>query len=191
MRWPTVLRALGVAIPLVLVTPALAAPDLGPPMSRGVYVAKGACPFEGCDISVAWRAEHPDRLYAAPGSDAVVAGVRKGERVKVLATEYHAHPRRGVVTATVEPFAKGDVIWTLGPEGEGYTSVWRSGEFLTLPPEAPGMEGDVPVAWDPEPEISDIWWVQVQTPKGKVGWLKDPAGYACMDSLGGDEACGP
>lgn len=175
---------------MFVILAALLALAAGPPLTDGVYIDRDACPFEGCDTSLPWRAQFATPLYAAPGSGTVLAKVRKGERVKVLQTEYHAHPRRGVVQNTVEPFAKGDVIWTLTPQGEGYTSVWRRGDILTLPPEEAGREGDVQVAWDPEPEVSDIWWVQVRTARGKVGWLKDPAAFACMDSLGGDRDCG-
>jgi hypothetical protein len=164
----------------------------GPPTVNGVYVQKNACPFEGCDTSTPWRALRGVQLYALPGSAKVVGRLAPGARARVLTSEYHAHPRRGGVGVTADPFVKGDVIWTLVPEGEGYVSVWRRGEILDLPPQAPGMEGDPGVVWDKAPAAQDLWWVKVRGPKGLVGWVRDPTGddFACMDSLGGDRGCG-
>ncbi|WP_304218631.1 hypothetical protein [Phenylobacterium aquaticum] len=167
--------------------PAQAAPA-GPPTTNGVYVAKGACPFEGCSFATYWRATARVAVYAGPGSKTVLGWIAPGEEVQALAGQYHLTPRRGVVRAGIGRFRKGEVIWLLEPQGEGVFTVWRRGHRLDwIMPDA-----DYHVAWDRVPPSvpPDVWWVKVRRAQGPDGWLRDPTqSFECLDQLSGDQGC--
>ncbi len=169
---------------------AAATPDVGPPTVNGVFAQPDVCPGEGCDTTMWWRAKASVPLYKAPGSPRIIGYAKPGDRAAVRETLYWSHPQRGVVLIDAPPFKQGDVIYALIPEGEGYTTVWRRGEQLTLPPDDElDSKGRQVVQWNEAPRPDDIWWVKVRTSHGLTGWLKDPEAFACMGKLAGDENC--
>lgn len=169
---------------------AAATPDAGPPLRNGVYVEQGACPGESCDTSLWWRSTAAQPLYKAPGSSKVIGYVHKGDRAAVLDTEYWTQPMRGVVLRKADPFQAGDVLYTLVPEGEGYMSVWRRGEILTLAPdEEYPPAGEPVVKWDEAPRPDDVWWVKLRTSRRVIGWVPSAEHFECVNKLAGDANC--
>lgn len=191
---PTLPRrsALAVALLLALAAPArAAAPPAGPPTTHGIYVAQGACPFEGCSFASYWRATARVAVYAAPGSTSVRGWIAPGEDVRALAGQYWLTPLRGVVRKPTGRFRKGEVVWRLEPQGEGVFTVWRRGAPLdwTIPDDDSGA-----VAWDRLAKSAppDVWWVRVRRANGAEGWLRDPVrSFECLDQLSGDQGCRP
>lgn len=158
-----------------------------PPTVDGVYVARGACPGEGCTFGH-WRATKPTPVYDAIGaSPRVVATLAPGERIEAVTGEVHLKPVRGVVRRDSGELKAGDVIYQLDYQGEGQSNVWRRGQILTWSDEG-GDPASSDVAWDPGDTAAD-WWVSVRRADGSRGWLRNPDSFACSDSLSGDEGC--
>lgn len=101
-------------------------------MVDGVYIAKSACPGEGCYLQGRIRAYEAVNRHDKAGKGAAVAGqIAAGEWVEILATEDHLVPTRGVVTEARGRYAVGDVIYLLSSPGEGCADAWSKGVFTS------------------------------------------------------------
>jgi hypothetical protein len=85
-----------------------------------------------------------------------------------------------------QDLAKGEIVYRLGYEGEGYYTIWRREGLGMLDPETL-------VAWGPEvlPAAgADTLglWAQVRREGGQVGWVLEPR-FECMGHLAGDAMC--
>ncbi|MFT3725362.1 MAG: hypothetical protein QM773_17470 [Hyphomonadaceae bacterium] len=121
-----------------------------PPTVGGVFVDKGACPGEGCHFG-RMQAEKALDLYDAPGPAAKVIGqVAADEWMDTLTTEDRFAPVRGVVRKGGENFKAGDVVYRLGYEGEGCSTVWDKGQLKSwcdMGEQTPGDPGEL-IDWD-------------------------------------------
>jgi hypothetical protein len=106
-------------------------------------------------------------------SSRLVGVIAAHECVQPDGVSIRSAPRRGVVLETTDAFTAGDVIYELAYQGEGYTSVWRRGEFSEI------SWDDVVVRWDAPPESDDprlgLWTHYVRS-DGSSGWSRDGQG---------------
>jgi hypothetical protein len=158
-----------------------------PPMKHGVYIAKGACPGEGCTYDYIWRATERAPLFASKAGGKPKGWIKPGEALEPV---YGEVQMRGVVKKRSDPFVPGDEIYLLDPLGEGESEIWSHGRVAAW--EVPLSEEGV-IAWDKplETALKMVWWVQVKRSDGSRGWLRDPRGFECSDQFGGDSDCKP
>jgi hypothetical protein len=138
------------------------------------YIDKGACPFECCTYRE-WAAKEVIALVDQPNGKKVVAQLHKGEKVQGVTGEVHSTPLRMVATYNT-PDGKvktGDVIYVLHYIGEGAWKAWHNGELVDL--ENLPDKGPFPHA---------IWWVQIKTASGVVGWAISHGNFSNQDSCG-------
>ncbi len=161
-----------------------------PPMTHGVYVAKGACPGEGCTYDYIWRATERQPLYASKSGGKPKGWIKPGEALEPVYGEVQVTPVRGVVKKRSDPFVPGDEIYLLDPLGEGVSEIWSHGRIVDW--EVPLPKEGV-VVWDKplESALKMVWWVQVKRSDGSKGWLRNPRGFECSDQFGGDSDCKP
>lgn len=188
--------------PAEAVTPAVASSDqaaaipTAPPTVEGVYVAKGACPGEGCYLSGKIRAYEAADLYDKPGAGAAVVGkVVTGEWVEIVNREVHLIPMRGVVREGRKHFATGDVVYLLTSQGEGCFDTWSKGVVGSwCDPDASGSPAeDEAIDFDAaaEPPDSAGLWVEVTRQAGPGGWLHGVDDFACIGLQDRDADCPP
>lgn len=170
-KWAT--RAEGPALPWrrALTHPKLAA-DVPPPKDLyvGSYEMTSDCPEKGCAFrAVRYRTATP--LHAEPDTRSrIVTTAQAGECAQQTGVDrLVSAPRRGVVLETLGPFVAGDVIYLTNAEGEGISTVWRRGAYLSL------EDDSVVVRWDAardDPRAG--YWVEVKRANGETGWARNP-----------------
>ncbi len=173
------------------------AADPGPPTVNGLYIAKDACPGEGCYLTGRIRAYEPADLYDKAGAGAVITGkIAAGEWVEIVTAEDHVRPLRGVVREGRKHFATGEVVYLLSSQGEGCHDVWSKGAIGSwCDPNAVGdpeqdevIDLDVPPG--PRAEGAALW-VKVKTGNGAEGWLREVGAFACTGFQDRDADCPP
>ena len=154
-----------------LTQPKLAA-DVPPPkdLYEGSYEMTSDCSEKGCAYaSVRYAAATP--LYAQRDARSrVVATVPAGECAQQTGKDaLLSAPTRGVVLETAAGLDAGDVIYLTAYEGEGYSTIWRRGQYVSLEPDS------VVVRWDARPtDPREGYWVEVKRANGQTGWARDP-----------------
>jgi hypothetical protein len=196
------------AAPALSATPnsIAAAPPSGdaPPLQNGFYAARGACPFEGCDLRQ-WKTLVSTQLRAEPSvSAAVVATVPAGEWVRAAESVSLLRPLRGVVVSDVGNLKTGDVIYQLDGQGEGFFSVWRRGEILDWVDNGSRDETDphivAGVRWDStfderaaradaDKAAGAGWWVRIARANGQSGWTRPGDNFDCTGVIDQSEEC--
>lgn len=176
-------------------TPAKPVADIPPPLTHGVFVDKGACPGEACGLSGKLQWTQPVPVYDRPSPKArKIGSLRANEWADVVEREFHFPPLRGVV---VEPnsqaneLAKGDVVYIIGYQGEGWVELWRSGQRLGWA-ESDIEPGLAEIAWDPVPQNrpEPVMWLKIKRTKGTTGWVNDLTGVRCAGMIR-DDGCPP
>ncbi len=159
--------------------PLAAAPDL--------YIARPACPGEGCRWGV-WTARRNIGLFRAPGARGLSGRLQRGERVAVLAAEHHVLPVRGQVTAPFNDLRLGETVWLMNPLSEGTSNIWIRGRILNDPRSdcrpQPGCSTALRFPRDAAP---GVFWVRVQRRDGEVGWTNTADAFTGTDELSGPE----
>lgn len=178
-----------------------------PPAGReppGVYVDRGACPFECCTYGT-WRADSAVTLRDAPSLGSAEAGlVPKGTVVTGVTGEVHVRPGRFVLQrgargyrvsrtgppAPADSFAAGDTLGVYTYRGEGAWKVRKWGtdaELVELMLAEPGTGCESSNACDGRflEKPQSTWWVQIRTPQGLTGWTTNVAAFAGKDACGG------
>jgi len=158
-----------------------ASPDSPERKPPSVYIAKGACPFEGC-VYRDWIARRALTVYDRPNGAGIVDKVRKGERVHAITGEVHCrpvrvvarrdHPEPGSYEPTSPRIRKGQVYYLLHHLGEGTWQVWFRGAVTVVE----GLEPNV------QPPRT-TWWAKVKTPRGKTGWVIATSSFDGQDML--------
>ncbi|MEX2261311.1 MAG: hypothetical protein WD696_05135, partial [Bryobacteraceae bacterium] len=159
------------------------------------YVAKQACPFECCGFG-SWSVLKDTTLYDSPGGTRPVSRVAKGEKVEALTGEVHLRPtpvrvRFGSLYGfTAE---EGSIVFLLDYTGEGHGHVWVRGkivdaEIATVDEHCafpgPGCWGEFINPDDAGQQHKRVWWVQVKTRGGAVGWTREVQHFGGMDRCG-------
>jgi hypothetical protein len=152
--------------------PLALAEDIPPPrdLYSGSYEITSDCPEQGCAYGPARLAANTP-LYARQDTRArLVATIPVTECVMKTGNDaLLSAPRRGVVLETAGRFTAGDVIYLTNYEGEGYSTVWRRGEYLSE------FQDEVIVRWDEAPSDSrEGYWVEVTRTNGQTGWVQNP-----------------
>ncbi len=174
IAWPIVLALWYSGLPL-LCQPT---PEESHPPS--VYVAKGACPFEGC-VYREWIARRALTVLDRPGGSEV-ARINKGDRVQAITGEVHCrplrvvadrnHPESGSYEPTSPLIRKGQVYYLLHYLGEGQWKVWFQGKLAVIG----GRDPDAP-----KPKTT--WWAKVKTARGVTGWVVATGNFDGQDML--------
>lgn len=146
--------------------------DVPPPQDlyAGDYEMTSDCPDQGCSYGPALFSNSTS-LYADQDTRGrVVATIPVTECVlKTGNDSLLSAPRRGVVLETAERFVAGDVIYLTNYEGEGYSTIWRRGEYIQQ------FQDEVAVRWDEGPDDPrEGYWVEVRRANGQVGWVRNP-----------------
>jgi hypothetical protein len=154
------------------------AEDVPPPdeIYDGSYEMTSDCPEQGCSYGPAqFSANTP--LYADQNARSrVIATIPPSEcALKTGSDGLRSAPQRGVVLETNERFVAGDVIYLTNYEGEGYSTIWRRGEYIS------DFQDEVAVRWDDDPDDPrEGYWVEVRRANGQLGWVRNPEiGSAC------------
>lgn len=153
-----------------LTSPRLAA-DIPPPrdLYEGSYEMTSDCHELGCAYGPA-RFSFDTPLYVRQDTRApIVTTIPSAECVlKTGRDALLSAPRRGVVLETFGAYTAGDVIYLTNYDGEGYSTVWRRGEYLY-------EFQDGLVRWDAAPnDPREGYWVEVTRADGQSGWVRDP-----------------
>ena len=149
------------------------------------YSDPGACPFECCTYRE-WTANADTTIYIQMRDGSAKAfTVRKGEKVRGV-TGVVITNRAGTATATVNTtiglhnnirVKKGDTLYLLTYQGEGFFKVWYKGRVI-----ADVEIDDRKLKVGKQPDA--VWWVKVRNKKGKIGWSKLPDNFDNKDSCG-------
>lgn len=157
----------------------------GPPLTNGVYIQQGVCPFEGC-IYRQWRATAATRLHREPNDNSdVIATVFAGETVTALTGEVHIIPLSGRVVRSLGEFRAGDTVYRLSYRGEGTWDVWYNGRIA----DAYNLDywSENPV-FDFGPNTGSAtqstWWVRIQRANGETGWSRETDNFEGKDQFG-------
>lgn len=164
------------------------APAVGGAVPPRVFVDEGACPFECC-VYRKWTVEETTTLFSEKDrASRVIATVHPFQVVQARTGVVYTRPAKLEVLWDHEPFRKGEVVYVLTYQGEGFYKVWRNGAIISADvffPTDPPCDRPSPACWgrlDGRPEST--WWVQIETPSGQVGWTDQP------DHFGNKDACG-
>jgi|GEM_PF-1411566 len=159
------------------------------------FIAKDACPFECCRYGT-WSVEKDVALYDSPGGFSTVAELKAGQTVKALTGEVRLRPLPAIVRyptpygLELEP---GTLIYILDYMGEGHGRVLANGkvgesDILSVHEHCAFPSGDCWAEFiDPDDagrQREFDWWIQIETPDGRIGWTDQ------SDSFGGKDACG-
>jgi hypothetical protein len=155
--------------------------DVKPSLQDGLYAAHGACPGEGCSLGrLLVTAATPLRAQPEPGAP-VVATVAKGAWVKATDSVEFVTPQRGVVLSTQRGFVRGETIYTLDSEGEGYMRIWHSGKLE----DGFDTTDRTLVRWEKWHAIAHPrtgWWIEVEVRLGVKGWARSDT-LTCTNTI--------
>jgi hypothetical protein len=154
-----------------LTNPKLAA-DIRPPedIYAGSYEMTSDCHQNGCAYGHALFAAATPLYAKQDARSKIVATIPASECVLNTGNDaLLSAPQRGVVLETAGRFTAGDVIYLTNYEGEGYSTVWRRGEFFA------SFSDEVVVRWDEAPQDPRTgYWVETTRANGQKGWTRDP-----------------
>lgn len=155
--------------------------DAPPPLTNGIYIDYGACPGEGCSIGFYLRATEEGTIVDGPTADAAAIGVTKPhEWLQVVDTQDRLIPRRGVLlreSEQLEGLKAGDVVFMLGYEGEGCSTLYRRGKSYSWCDYSWSDNQEPEIKWDEvivPPELANQigFGVQIRRADGQAGWVR-------------------
>ncbi len=175
------------------------------------YIIEGACPFECCTYGD-WSAEERIPVYSSQGDTSqLLFHLENGVtfqaltgNVVVLETGlvgvhesyelygYYSPENNSYLKKPIrQPVTAGDTLLVLNYLGEGEWNVWFQGNiyqedgmkwrFGRYPEDRPADEVPATLVKQPETE----WWVKIETPEGKEGWI-----LMKNAKVSGNDACG-
>lgn len=170
LKWAMAADAPALRWSRALTNPPLAA-DIPPPeeIYAGSYEMTSDCHELGCAYGPA-RFSFDTPVYEREDARApIVATISPAECVlKTGRDALLSAPQRGVVLETFDQYVAGDVIYLTNYDGEGYSTVWRRGEYLSE------FQGG-PIRWDPSRnDPREGYWVEVTRANGQTGWVRNP-----------------
>ena len=137
-----------------------------------VYTDVGACPFECCKYGQ-WTVAKKVRVLDRPNGKQVIETLSKGDIVTGLTGEVISQPIPFNADRDVPdtPIKRGDTLYVLHYDGEGYWKVWLDGK-ITL------VHEDVMEV--PHPKAD--WWVKIRDSHGTTGWALSNGNFAHQDA---------
>lgn len=172
-----------------------ATPTAQPPKS---LISEGACPFECCTYRE-WSVLADTPLLEKPKNGSRVVGnaligakvqgltgiviVTEPGKIKVL------KPHTGESAKTYKP---GEIVWVYTELGEGFFKVWHNGEMYEekaffMYQDIGGFDTcvDDGTCWGERIGFpKSVWWVQVKTNDGIIGWSLSHQSFGEMDACG-------
>lgn len=155
------------------------------------YQHWGACPFECC-VYREWIAMEPSKLYQTRDEHSkVVANLIKNETVLAITGVVVTHKvGKAKILLPIQAWEnsksnspneltinKGEIIYPLHYEGEGYSAFWYNGKVYSA-------ELINTKQVNIEQEYQYDWWAQIKNKSGKVGWTKQTNVFAQQDACG-------
>jgi hypothetical protein len=144
------------------------------------FIAKGACPFECCSYGT-WSVKAETDVRSGPDTSApIIARLSTGTQVRVLTGEVHVLPGLARVTGRPHSSAAGldpkQPIEILDYRGEGYSRVRQGQRLSEVKIARTKRECAASPNWrycwvDVIREPISTWWVQVQLPDSRLGWV--------------------
>jgi hypothetical protein len=151
----------------------------------GVFIDRGACPFECCTYRE-WFAARDITLWDRPNGKRVVAQLHKDEPVDGLTGEVHSIPLRAKANADFPEveLKAGDVFYVIHYSGEGVWKIWHHGQVVELEvtDESVRTAAPPPESWPQS--VKRTWWVRVRTRQGLEGWAVSHGNFRHQDACG-------
>lgn len=137
-----------------------------------VYVDVGACPFECCKYRQ-WTVAKKVTVVDSPNGKSVIETLSKGVVVTGLTGEVISEPIPFNSDRDIPdtPIKRGDTLYVLHYDGEGYWKVWLDGKITFV------HESVMDV---PHPKAE--WWVKIKDSHGTVGWALSHGNFAHQDA---------
>ncbi|MEY2758195.1 MAG: hypothetical protein RIR33_1973 [Pseudomonadota bacterium] len=148
------------------------AEDVPPPQEiyEGSYEMTSDCHAKGCAFGSARFTSATALRAIADARSPVIGTIPPGECVDTESDSLMEAPRRGVVLEDQGRFAAGDVIYFTGSEGEGFSTIWRRGEYLQQ-----YWDEEAVVRWEDGPDHPLAgYWVKIKRANGLTGWVRNP-----------------
>lgn len=154
------------------------------------YLAKDVCPFECCTYRE-WTVEKNVTLFDLPRGSKNTSELKQGEKVNGVTGQVYVRPTAVGIVFDHPPFKKGDIVFLLDYQGEGYFHYWHQGKIGSdelsgasedcLRPSkecwAQFIEGNAQAS-------APDWWVKVKLNNGKTGWTNKVESFGNMDACG-------
>lgn len=152
------------------------------------YVAEGACPFECCMYGE-WTVLEATMLYREADTNEAVGTVEPGQ-VQALGGEVRLRPTPVLVrygTSDGQQIAEpGMIVFLLDYMGEGWGNVWGNGTLKVASWRGVQENCSTPSGscWgefidpaDADGAQNAVWWIQIKTPGGAVGWTRESSHF--------------
>ena len=160
-------------------------------------VNENVCPGEGCSFRK-WIVNRDSTIYSSWKDDRKPIGSLKKGQVVTGQTGVHITyaPDRIQVTKPIPDLQlqPGEIILRYMYEGEGYADIWVKAQWkkeydcsFVTEKDGSGCSRDCSAKVISEGKF--VWWAQVKTAQGTVGWAKNEGQFDCIDSLGDDARC--
>lgn len=160
---------------------------------KNPFVDTGACPFECCKYQK-WLVVKDTPIYDKVGGGKQVDILKKGSKIEAVTGEVHIEPNPDEVIFDKGKYTKGEKIFLLTPQGEGFYKIWYQGKIDSIevldffdnsgnPKECIIPSGE---CWG-RPMKSMLeqkrdWWIKFKTSKGKTGWSDKANNFSENDS---------
>lgn len=157
------------------------------------FIDSGACPFECCKYQK-WSVDKDTQLFDKVEGKKQVGFLKKGSKLEAITGEVHIEPNPVEIVFDKGNFSKGDALYLLTPQGEGFYKIWHNGKIDSietldlfensgLPKKciSPSKE-----CWGkPKKSILEqkkTWWIKFKTTDGITGWSKESNNFSGNDS---------
>lgn len=162
------------------------------PVPPKVFIDKGACPFECCKYGE-WVAKTDIDLKDKIDGQSVIEKIKNNEKVHAITGEVHTIPNAVEIIRNHGKFKKGDKIYLLTYQGEGFYKTWFNGSISSEEILFPGFTESYefkncdPLKNDCWGQIintkrESVWWVKLKTRKGQTGWTHQSKEFLGQDS---------
>jgi hypothetical protein len=156
------------------------------------FIDVGACPFECCKYGE-WVAKTVIELQDKVDGSIIVGKVNPGEKVVALTGEVRTIPTVVEVLRDHGKFKKGNLLYLLTYQGEGFYKVWLNGTISSEEILFPGFNDQYdfkncdPSKKDCWGKIRNLkrksyWWVKIKKPDGTTGWTNQSKEFIGQDS---------
>lgn len=157
------------------------------------FIDRGACPFECCKYQK-WTVIKETSIFDKIDGKRKVGALKKGSVVEALTGEVHVEPNPVEVVFDKGRFSKGDSLYLLTPQGEGFYKIWHNGKVDSMEVLELFENSGLPKAckspsiscWGrPRKSMMDqrrVWWVELKPVDGQVGWSNESENFSNNDS---------
>lgn len=151
------------------------------------YIAKGACPFEGCFYGK-WKVLKDSFLYDKPNGKTVVGKISKGDQVVAVTGEVYVKPRPIAIIYDVRihdlvSLKNGDIIFQLDYIGEFAYRYWKDGDVFEADLGVldycpfPSRYRFAEYIFPEQERDPQIWWIKLQLSDKVYGWTKESGNF--------------